>query len=117
MTPILCDACFNEVEVDTETGQVTIIEAVNASDVGRAINPAIVEGQLDGGAQQGFGFALTEEMYFNKDGKCMNNGFTDYKMLGASDMPKMTDILVENPDPTYFGVFTENTNHKKNIKT
>jgi xanthine dehydrogenase molybdenum-binding subunit len=92
-------ACFAEVEVNTETGEVKILEAVNATDIGKAINPAIAEGQLDGGAHQGFGFALTEEMYFDKDGKCLNNSFTDYKMLGASDMPKMTDILVENPDP------------------
>ncbi len=92
-------ACFVEVEVDTEIGEVKILEAVNATDIGKAINPAIAEGQLDGGAQQGFGFVLTEEMYHDKDGKCLNNGFTDYKMLGASDMPKMTDILVENPDP------------------
>ncbi|HEY5719692.1 MAG TPA: molybdopterin cofactor-binding domain-containing protein [Gammaproteobacteria bacterium] len=92
-------ACFAEVEVDTETGEVKVLELVNAHDIGRAIHPAIVEGQLEGGAQQGLGFALTEDTLFDANGLCLNNSFTDYKMLGPSDMPKMTNILVENPDP------------------
>ncbi len=92
-------ACFAEVEIDTETGELTLIELVNAHDVGKAIHPASVEGNLEGGAQQGMGFALTEEIYYDKNGLCLNNSFTDYKMLGPSDMPKLTTILVENPDP------------------
>ena len=54
---------------------------------------------MEGGAQQGMGMVLTEEMYFDDKGFATNNSFTDYKMLGPSDMPKMTSILVENPDP------------------
>jgi xanthine dehydrogenase molybdenum-binding subunit len=96
-------ACFVDLEIDTETGEIKLQEVVNCHDIGRAINPAIVEGQMDGGAQNGLGMALTEELYFNEDGIVQNNGFTDYKMLGASDMPKMTNIIVENPDP--FGPF------------
>ncbi|MEW8141939.1 MAG: molybdopterin cofactor-binding domain-containing protein [Candidatus Thiodiazotropha endolucinida] len=92
-------ACFVELEVDTETGEIKLIEMVNGHDIGRAINPAVVEGQLEGGAQQGLGMALTEELYFDTDGKVLNNSFTDYKMLGPSDMPKITNIIIENPDP------------------
>ena len=95
--PFFCT--FVEVEVDMETGEVKLLELVSAHDIGRAIHPAICEGQMEGGAQQGLGMALTEEMYFDENGKVKNNSFTDYKMLGASDMPKMTNILVENPDP------------------
>ena len=82
-----------------ETGEVKVLDLVSAHDIGRAIHPAICEGQMEGGAQQGLGMALTEEIYFDVDGKVKNNSFTDYKMLGSSDMPKMTNILVENPDP------------------
>ncbi|MEZ5547113.1 MAG: molybdopterin cofactor-binding domain-containing protein [Pseudomonadales bacterium] len=95
--PFFCT--FVEVEVDMETGEVKVLELVSAHDIGRAIHPAICEGQMEGGAQQGLGMALTEEIYFDVDGKVKNNSFTDYKMLGSSDMPKMTNILVENPDP------------------
>mgnify|MGYP000129379358 CR=1 FL=1 len=92
-------ATFVDLEVDTETGEIKLHELVNSYDIGRAINPAVVEGQLDGGTQQGLGMALTEELYFDDKGIVQNNSFTDYKMLGASDMPKITNILVENPDP------------------
>ncbi len=92
-------ACFIELEVDTETGEVKILEAVNTHDIGRAIHPPSVEGQMEGGLQQGLGNVLTEEIYYNENGLCMNNSFTDYKMLGPMDMPKVTNILVENPDP------------------
>jgi xanthine dehydrogenase molybdenum-binding subunit len=90
---------FVEVEVDTETGEVEVLELVSSHDIGRAIHPAICEGQMEGGAQQGLGMVLTEETYFDDRGFATNNSFTDYKMLGPSDMPKMTSILVENPDP------------------
>ncbi len=96
-------ATFIEVEVDMETGEYDLIEMVNTHDIGRSINPAIVEGQMEGGAQHGLGMALTEELYFDENGKVTNNGFTDYKMLGPSDLPKMTNIIVEEPDP--FGPF------------
>ena len=92
-------ACFAEVEVDIETGEVKVLELVMAHDIGRAINPQLVEGQLEGGAQQALGMTLTEDITYDAKGLCRNNSFTDYKMLGPVDMPKITTILVEEPDP------------------
>ncbi len=92
-------AIFVEVEVDTETGEVKLLEFVTAYDIGRAINPQSVEGQLEGGAQHGLGYVLTEDIYYDKNGLCLNSNFTDYKMLGPSDLPPMKVILVEQPDP------------------
>ena len=92
-------ACFAEVEVDIETGQVQVLELVMAHDIGRAINPKAVAGQLVGGSHQALGMALTEEIHYNAKGLCLTNSFTDYKMFGPLDMPKVTTILVENPDP------------------
>ncbi len=92
-------ATFVELEVDTETGEIKLLELVSTHDIGKAIHPAICEGQMEGGAQQGLGMALTEEMYFDEKGFVTNNSFTDYKMLGPTDLPKMEIILVENGDP------------------
>jgi len=90
---------FAEVEVDMETGQVTVVEMVIAHDIGRAINPAAVTGQLVGGAQQALGMTLTEEIHYDDKGLNLNHSFFDYKLFGPLDMPKFTTILVENPDP------------------
>lgn len=92
-------ACFVELEVDTETGEVKILEVVNTHDIGRAIHPPSVEGQMEGGLQQGLGNVLTEEIYYDTNGLCLNNSFTDYKMFGPTDMPRVTTVVVENPDP------------------
>lgn len=92
-------ACFAEVEVDVETGEVKVLELVMAHDIGRAINPKAVESQLEGGAQQALGMVLTEGITYDEKGLCRNNSFTDYKMFGPSDMPKITTILVEEHDP------------------
>lgn len=92
-------ACFSEVEIDIETGQVRVVEMVIAHDIGRAINPSNVCGQLVGGAQQALGMTLTEEMHYSEKGLNLNNSFFDYKLFGPLDMPKLTTILVENPDP------------------
>ncbi len=93
-------ACMSEVEVDTETGMVKVVELVNAHDIGKAIHPPSVEGQLEGGAQQGLGMVTTEDIYYDENGLCLNSDFTDYKMPGPSDMPKAKIILVETaPDP------------------
>lgn len=92
-------ATFVEVEVDTETGEIKLIEGLSAHDIGKAIHPPSVEGQLEGGFQQGAGMAMMEEMKYDDKGLCLNSNFTDYKMLGPSDMPKMKIILVEEPDP------------------
>jgi len=92
-------ACFAEVEVDIETGEVKVLEAVQAYDIGRAIHPPSCEGQNEGALQQGIGMALMEEIYYDKNGLALNSSFTDYKMPGPADMPKFTNILVEDPDP------------------
>ena len=86
--------------VDTKTGEVKVLNLVNGHDIGKAIHPPSVEGQLEGGAQQGLGFVLTEEYVYDDKGRVLNNDFTDYKMLGPSDMPNAKIILIESaPDP------------------
>jgi len=92
-------AAFAEVEVDTETGVVDVLKVVNSHDIGRAIHPPSVEGQLEGGVHQAVGMALTEETYYDDKGLCLNSNFTDYRMFGPSDMPECESILVEDPDP------------------
>ncbi len=71
-----------EVEVDRETGQVKIVNYVAAHDVGKALNPMLLEGQISGGGVMGIGYALTENMVY-KDGRLMNANYLDYKMLTA----------------------------------
>lgn len=93
-------AHFAEVEVDTETGQVRLIKMVAAHDVGKAINPVIVEGQLEGGMVQGMGYAITEEMLFDPNGKAHHDAFHKYMLLTVEDMPEIKSIIVESNDPT-----------------
>ncbi len=88
-------AQFAEVEVDTETGQVTILKLVSAQDVGKAINPMLVEGQMEGMMHMSMGYALTEDLVIGENGRVLNPNFTDYKILHASDMPDMESIIVE----------------------
>jgi putative selenate reductase molybdopterin-binding subunit len=88
-------AQFAEVEVDTETGQVTVLHYVAAVDCGVAINPKLAEGQVEGAVTQGLGFALFEEMLFDKQGRLYNPNFADYKLFNAFDMPRLETILVE----------------------
>jgi xanthine dehydrogenase molybdenum-binding subunit len=87
-----------EVEVDTETGKVRVLRLVCANDVGFAINPMAVEGQIEGGAQMGLGYALTEELIV-KDGKILNPDLLDYRLFTSADMPKIETIIVETDDP------------------
>ncbi len=87
-----------EVEVDTETGQVRVLRLVCANDVGRAINPMAVEGQIEGGAQMGLGYALTEEVIV-KDGRVLNPDFLDYRLFTAADMPVIETVIIETDDP------------------
>jgi xanthine dehydrogenase molybdenum-binding subunit len=91
-----------EVEVDKETGQVKILKYVAAHDVGRAINPMLLEGQVYGGATMGIGYALTERLIL-KDGRVMNPNFLDYKMLTAKDVPNIEPLVIETNDQ--FGPF------------
>jgi CO/xanthine dehydrogenase Mo-binding subunit len=94
--PFACQIA--EVEVDTETGQVNLLNFVAAHDVGRAINPQTTEGQIHGGVAQGVGWALMEDMIVEK-GKILNPNFRDYVIPGPMDLPKIQSILVEPVDP------------------
>lgn len=92
---------FCDVEVDPETGRVTILRFVAAQDVGRAIHPSYVEGQIQGGVVQGIGWALNEEYIYNAKGLLDNPGFLDYRCPVASDLPMIDAIMVEVPNPTH----------------
>ena len=96
--PPFC-ATFAEVEVDTETGNVRVLHLVSAVDAGVAIHPQLVEGQVEGAVAQGLGYALLEEMRLDGNGRLINPGFLDYKILSAKDMPKLTTIVVETEEP------------------
>ncbi len=87
-----------EVEVDVETGKVRVLKIVAAHDVGRAINPMYVEGQIEGGIQMGVGYALTEELQV-RDGRVLNPTFLDYRVPTALDMPQIETVIVETADP------------------
>jgi CO/xanthine dehydrogenase Mo-binding subunit len=90
-----------DVEVDPETGHVTILRYTAAQDVGRAIHPAYVEGQVQGGVAQGIGWALNEEYIFDNDGRMENAGFLDYRVPVASDLPMIDTVLVEVANPRH----------------
>ena len=94
-----------DVEVDPQTGHVTVLRYTAAQDVGRAIHPAYVEGQIQGGVTQGIGWALSEEYIYDKQGRLENPGFLDYRCPVASDMPMIDPVIVEVPNPRHpFGV-------------
>ena len=96
---------FCDVEVDPETGRVTILRFVAAQDAGRAIHPSYVEGQMQGGVVQGIGWALNEEYIYDADGRMSNPGFLDYRVPVASDVPMIEPIVVEVPNPNHpYGV-------------
>jgi CO/xanthine dehydrogenase Mo-binding subunit len=88
-----------EIEVDTWTGEVQVLGMWAAHDVGRAINPRGVEGQIEGGIVQGIGQALMEE-YITVDGKTTTHGFAKYILPTALDVPEIKCIIVEDEDPT-----------------
>ena len=87
-----------ELEVDPETGLVKVLNIWSAHDVGKAVNPRCIEGQIEGGIQMGLGFALTEEIVLNQ-GETINPSFVDYKMFTSADMPRIKPIIVEVPEP------------------
>jgi len=84
-----------EVAVDTETGEITVLKSIGAHDVGRAINPAAVEGQIEGGATQGQGYALSEEMLYH-DGRLMTPSLSEYLIPTAMDVPIVKSIILES---------------------
>jgi CO/xanthine dehydrogenase Mo-binding subunit len=92
---------FCDLEVDPETGKVTILRWVAAQDVGQAIHPSYVEGQIQGGVAQGIGWALNEEYIYDAKGRLDNPGFLDYRVPVASDVPMIEAILVEVPNPQH----------------
>jgi putative selenate reductase molybdopterin-binding subunit len=96
-------AQFVEIEIDTETGQVRVTRAVNALDLGKAINPTLASGQVEGATAMALGYALSEEVKFDEQGRVRNPGFVDYKVMSTLDMPRMTTYLVE--DTEYTGPF------------
>lgn len=98
-------AHFVEVEVDTETGQIEVKQVVAVHEIGRAINPIGVEGQIEGGIQQGIGHTLTEDLIIDPEsGRALNASFVDYKMPLSMDMPPIKPIILEI-DPNDDGPF------------
>lgn len=87
-----------EVEVDLETGKVEVVNYVAANDVGKAINPLLCKGQLEGGVTQGMGWALLEQIIL-RDGEILNRNFLDYKIPTFADMVDVHPIIVEEEDP------------------
>jgi xanthine dehydrogenase molybdenum-binding subunit len=94
-------AHFVEVEVDTETGQIDVLQVVPVHEIGKVIHPVAAAGQIEGGIQQGIGHTLTEDYVIDlTDGRSLNAGFVDYKMPLSMDMPPIRTILLETaPDP------------------
>ena len=94
-----------DVEVDPETGRTTVLRYLVVQDAGRAIHPAYVEGQYQGGAVQGIGWALNEEYVYGADGRLQNAVFLDYRIPVASDLPMIDTVIVEVPNPGHpYGV-------------
>ena len=94
-----------DVEVDPHTGKVEILRYTAAQDAGKAVHPSYVEGQFQGGAVQGIGWALNEEYYTSDDGVMVNSTFLDYRMPTSLDVPMIDAIIVEVPNTNHpFGV-------------
>ena len=94
-----------DVEVDPETGKVTILRYTVVQDAGRAIHPSYFEGQMQGGAVQGIGWTLNEEYVFDKENRMSNASYLDYRMPTALDLPMIETIIVEVPNPDHpYGV-------------
>ncbi|MEC9307885.1 MAG: xanthine dehydrogenase family protein molybdopterin-binding subunit [Chloroflexota bacterium] len=94
-----------DVEVDTETGKVEILRYTAFQDVGKAIHPSYVEGQIQGGVVQGIGWALNEEYFVNDNGHMVNSSFLDYRMPVSLDLPMIDTVIVEIANPSHpFGV-------------
>jgi len=94
-----------DVEIDTATGKTDVIRYTAIQDVGTAIHPSYVEGQLQGGAVQGIGWALNEEYFMTDEGSMANSSFLDYRMPTILDLPMIETVLVEVPNPLHpYGV-------------
>jgi CO/xanthine dehydrogenase Mo-binding subunit len=94
-----------DVELDPETGATKVIRYTVIQDAGKAIHPSYVEGQYQGGAAQGIGWALNEEYIYGKDGRLQNAGFLDYRIPVCSDLPMIDTVIMEIPNPNHpYGV-------------
>lgn len=94
-----------DVEVDPDTGKVQILRYTAAQDVGTAIHPSYVEGQIQGGVTQGIGWALNEEYFYDEKGDLKNGSFLDYRMMTSLDLPMIDAVIVEVPNPGHpYGV-------------
>lgn len=94
-----------DVEVDPDTGKVTILRYTAFQDAGKAIHPSYVEGQMQGGSVQGIGWALNEEYFFDSEGRMRNASYLDYRMPTALDVPMIDTCIIEVPNPAHpFGV-------------
>ena len=94
-----------DLEVDPDTGKVTILRYTAVQDAGKAIHPSYVEGQMQGGAAQGIGWALNEEYYMGDDGRMLNSSFLDYRMPTSLDLPMIDTVIVEVDNPAHpYGV-------------
>lgn len=94
-----------DAEVDPETGATRIVRYTVCQDAGKAVHPSYVEGQFQGGAVQGIGWALNEEYIYGEDGRLQNAGFLDYRIPVASDLPMIDTVIVEVPNPGHpYGV-------------
>ena len=94
-----------DVEVDVDTGKVEIVRYTAFQDVGKAIHPSYVEGQIQGGVVQGIGWALNEEYFINDNGHMVNSSFLDYRMPVSLDLPMIDTVIVEIATPNHpFGV-------------
>jgi CO/xanthine dehydrogenase Mo-binding subunit len=90
-----------DVEVDVDLAIVRVLRYSAVQDVGRALHPSYVEGQIQGGVVQGIGWALSEEYLFDKQGKLENAGFLDYRMPVCSDVPMIEPVMLEIPNPKH----------------
>ena len=94
-----------DLDIDPETGKTDIVRYTAIQDVGTAIHPSYVEGQMQGGAVQGIGWALNEEYFMRDDGSMANSSFLDYRMPTSLDLPLIDTVLVEVPNPLHpYGV-------------
>jgi CO/xanthine dehydrogenase Mo-binding subunit len=94
-----------DVEVDRETGATKVLRYTVFQDAGKAVHPSYVEGQMQGGAVQGIGWALNEEYIYGADGRLQNAGFLDYRVPVASDLPSIETVILEIPNPGHpYGV-------------
>jgi CO/xanthine dehydrogenase Mo-binding subunit len=94
-----------DAETDPETGRTMVVRYTVVQDAGKAIHPSYVEGQYQGGAAQGIGWAINEEYIYGADGRLQNPGFLDYRIPVASDLPMIDTVIVEVPNPGHpYGV-------------